>query len=239
MAMSLEEAAKDLQSAATPERPITAVLLTDGGEDTQPRRDPIKAAAAFANLPNVAVRIVGFDINREDWSQQLNAMAKAANGQYVPAGRAEALQRELRSAVFGIPESCEVLDASGRKLHDMPFGQTAELEPGKYTFATTFAGRRYEESFYVSPGEQTAITFDAAAIAEAATASQAQAVPPPAKPAAMPNTPPAPPAKPVQLPKPAALPTGRPPAASFCKNCGKPLKAGAKFCSDCGTKVEP
>ena len=238
LALSLEQAADDLRGAATPERPVTAVLLTDGGEDTQPRRDPVRAAAMFAGLPNVSLRVVGFDINRDDWSQQLVAMAKAAGGRYLPAGQADALQRELRAAVFGIPESCQVFDDNGRVVKQMPFGDVAPLEPGKYVFATTFAGKEFRQTFYVSPGEQTAITFDAAAIAEDATAAQAKPAAPPAPPAPKPDAP-TPPNKPVQLPKPAELPTAKPkPAAAFCKSCGKPLKPGVKFCSNCGTKVD-
>lgn len=101
----------------------------------------------------------------------------------------------------------------------MLFGQTLPLEPGRYQFATTFAGRRFNESLFVSPGETTAITFDAAAIAEAVTAEKSAAAE--AKKPAEPQTP-AEPAKPV---------------SKFCKSCKPPPKAGAKFCTRCGTKV--
>lgn len=64
---------------------LTVLLLTDGGEDTQPRRDPVVAAAPYAKLKNVKLRIVGFNINREDWTKQLHEMAIAAQGTYLPA----------------------------------------------------------------------------------------------------------------------------------------------------------
>ncbi|MEO6434299.1 MAG: VWA domain-containing protein, partial [Tepidisphaeraceae bacterium] len=52
LAYSLEQAVGELPQG-TEESPLTVLLLTDGGEDTQPRRDPIAAAAAYAKLPNV------------------------------------------------------------------------------------------------------------------------------------------------------------------------------------------
>ena len=223
LALSLEQAATDLRGAATPEKPITAVLLTDGGEDTQPRKDPVKAAALFHDIDNVSLHIVGFDINRDDWSQQLKAMADAAHTPYLPAAKAAELQQELRSAVFGIPETCDVLDAAGKPIKTLAFGQPLTLEPGKYQFATTFAGQKYTESFYISPGETTAITFDSGAIAaEANAAKSAEAATAKAAEAAA---------------KPATETPAEKPVAKFCKNCGFPLKAGAKFCTHCGAKV--
>lgn len=214
MALSLEQAADDLRGAATPERPVTVVLLTDGGEDSQPRKDPVAAAAALAKLENINFRIVGFDINRDEWSQQLTAMATAGRAGYLPATKADELQRELKAAVFGTPESCTILDAAGKPVQTVQFGQSLQLPPGKYQFQTTFGGQTYGDGFYISPGETTSITFDSAAIADAANAAAARPAEPPAADA------------PVQKP-----------AAKFCKNCGAALKPGAKFCSGCGAKI--
>jgi hypothetical protein len=221
MALSLEEAADDLRSAGTPERPVTVVLLTDGGEDSQPRKDPIAAAAAFAKLENINFRIVGFDINRDDWNQQLTAMANAAHAGYLPAAKADELQRELKAAVFGTPDTCTILDAVGKPIQTVQFGQSLQLPPGKYQFQTTFGGQTYGDGFYISPGETTSITFDSGAIADAANAAQA-AKNKPAEPAPTPT---------------AEKPATAKPAAKFCKNCGAPLKPGAKFCSNCGAKL--
>jgi hypothetical protein len=51
LAYSLEQAVGELPQG-TEDSPLTVLLLTDGGEDTQPRRDPIAAAAAFPAGPS-------------------------------------------------------------------------------------------------------------------------------------------------------------------------------------------
>ncbi|HEV7300281.1 MAG TPA: VWA domain-containing protein [Tepidisphaeraceae bacterium] len=231
LAFSLEEAAKDLaRMQGTEASPITCVLLTDGGEDSQPRRDPIKAAAEFGKLSNVKLRIVGFDINRADWSEQLQAMAKAAGGTYLAANNSEQLVRELKSSVFGIPEQYELFDEQGNPLAKAPFGTEKQLEPGKYTFVTTFAGKRFAEPFWVNAGSTTSITFDPASIPVEALGDSAPATDaPPATPPVA--TPPAPDA-------PTTPADGGNVAKKFCTNCGAALAPGAKFCTTCGAKVE-
>jgi len=216
LALSLEQAADDLDNAASAERPITAVLLTDGGEDTQPRKDPVAAASAFAKIENVKLHIVGFDINREDWTDQLTKMATAAGGEYLSASKAEQLQQELREAVFATPSGCKVFDDHGKLVQSLPFGQSVDLPPGRYHMETDYAGQHFEQPFFISPAETTSITFDAGAIADAINAEKAAAQP-----------------KPAAEPAPQAKPDPK-----FCKNCGRPLKPGAKFCTNCGAKVE-
>ena len=133
----------------------------------------------------------------------------------------------MKSAVFGIPEQFDVFDAQGKPVKSGAFGGTMPLEPGKYTFATTFAGRRFAEPFWISPGETTSITFDAAAIANdlraAGQDAEAPSAPAPMSPAPAKG---APGAAPVRQPK-------------FCVHCGAPLTPGAKFCTRCGAAVTP
>lgn len=217
LALSIQDAIKDLGDVSG-EKPVTLLLLTDGGEDTiRPRGNPIKAATELAKIKNVRFHIVGFDINEPDWSTQLQAMAQASGGRYWPAAKGADLERSVRNAVLGIPEQFVVSDADGHPIKTGRFGDSVSLAAGKYHLQVAFAGRSFDQDFYVSPEETTSLTFDASQIPAGpapATAAPVEAAAPPV-PAAGPNWP------------------------KFCTHCGAPLKPGQKFCAVCGTKVEP
>lgn len=211
MALSLEQAAGDLQSAASDANPVTVVLLTDGGEDTNPPRDPVAAAARLAGMKGVTLHIVGFDVNQEDWNRQLRQMADAALGQYWPAPRGEELKRSLRSALLGDPDGFIVQDATGKEVFRGRFGDRKRLLEGKYTMLTQFAGREFRQELWINTGAQTAVAFDAI-----------QAMRDPA-------------AKPIAAS--GADHSRAADAPKFCTHCGAPLKPGAKFCTECGYPV--
>lgn len=217
LALSIEDAIQDLGDIDE-KNPVTLLLLTDGGEDTfKPRGNPVKACEDLAKVKNLTFHIVGFDINQPDWSAQLQAMAQAAGARYWPAARGADLERSVRNAVLGLPEQFTVSDAGGRPLKTARFGDSMSLPAGKYQLSTVFAGRPFQQEFYVSPEETTSLTFDASQV----PAGQIGAAP-----AAAADTPPAADGAPSTWPK-------------FCTHCGAPLKPGQKFCSVCGTKVEP
>lgn len=218
LALSIEDAIQDLGSIDE-KNPVTLLLLTDGGEDTfKPRGNPVKACQDLAKVKNLTFHIVGFDINEPDWSTQLQAMAQAAGARYWPAARGADLERSVRNAVLGLPEQFVISDADGHPVKTAKFGDSMTLQPGKYHFTTVFAGRPFQQDFYVSPEETTSLTFDASQIPPGPI--QDSAAPPvanaPASPAEAPST----------WPK-------------FCTHCGAPLKPGQKFCTVCGAKVEP
>ena len=224
MAKSLIDAKSDVRGG-TEENPVVVILLTDGGEDSQPRRDPLKAAEEFGEIKGVRLHVVGFDINRPDWVEQLQGMAVRARGQYLPAQQSAALQRELKSAVFGTPEGFAVVDAQGKPVITGEFGQNLPLPEGKYVFRTDFAGKTFEQPFWINAGSTTAVTFDAAQVAKEQGAANASPV--------APQQPAAPP----------AAAAGQPPAQApaeagnkFCTSCGAKLAAAAKFCTSCGAK---
>ena len=218
LALSIEDAIHDLGNVQE-DKPVTLVLLTDGGEDTiNPRGNPLKASDDLGRVKNIRFHIVGFDINQEDWSQQLQAMAQRAHGKYWPAARSADLRRSILNAVLGIPEQYLVVDSSGKEMMRGHFGDSHELPEGKYTFRTEYAGRTFDQEFYISPGQQTSATFDATEVAPAAAAAAAAG-----------ETPASPPAS----------TDGAKPWPKFCTHCGAPLKPGQKFCTTCGQKVEP
>ncbi|MBI4586274.1 MAG: VWA domain-containing protein [Planctomycetes bacterium] len=215
LARSLLEARRDL-SGAGEENPVTAVLLTDGGEDTLPRQDPLKAAEEFGKLKGVSLHVIGFDIGREDWSKQLLEIAARAGGRYWPATRSAALYQELRAAVLGVPEQFIVLDQGQKEAARGSFGDSRTLAEGKYTLKTDFAGQAFQEEFWINTDATTAVIFNA----EKASGPGSKAA---------------------KKGGPAAkTEPSKPPAAAnkFCTGCGKPLKPGARFCTDCGAKVK-
>jgi hypothetical protein len=234
MALSIQDAIQDLGTVGA-DKPVTLLLLTDGGEDTRnPRGNPVKACAELAKVKNVRFHIVGFDINEPIWSQQLQDMAQVSGGRYWPAAHGADLARSVRNAVLGIPDQFAVLDANGHAVHSGRFGDSVPLGEGKYLLRTAYAGRAFEQPFYVSPGETTAVTFDASQVPAAASGEAAAPAPPaaaaPTAAAAPPAAPAAPPAAPAAPPTVANWP-------KFCTHCGAPLKPGQKFCSKCGTPV--
>jgi hypothetical protein len=239
---SITEAAKDLQAIAA-DKPVTAVLLTDGGEDTQARPDPVRAARELGKLPNVRFCVVGFDVaGREDWGRQLRGIAEQGHGVYIPAAESQALRREMRSAILGEPEQFVVVDKANTQAGSGRFGQGLELPEGRYTLRTTFAGQEFAQQFWVNTERTTSVIFDASQVA-AAPASAGGATPVPATAPAPPTPPPAAPAAtPAVQPTPAAAtPAVSPeqkPAKKFCTSCGAPLQVGAKFCSGCGVKLD-
>ncbi len=217
LALSLRQARSDLAGVDARE-PVTVLLLTDGGEDTLPRQDPVKAAAEFAQLKNVRLQIVGFNINREDWSRQLAAMTQAAQGAYWPAAEARALEEDVRSAVLGTPRDFAVLDPAGKQVAAGPFGKSLSLPEGEYRFVTQFAGKTFGSDFWINTDKSTTVLFNGD---NAGGAPGAVVAPPPPAAGAPSAAPPAP----------------APPAARFCTQCGAPLPPGAKFCPKCGAKV--
>ncbi len=208
MALSMDDALKDLGSTVDAAHPVTVILLTDGGEDTRPRRDPVKSAAVLGHMKGITFHIVGFDIHEQDWSDQLHAMCDAGNARYWPATDAADLRQDVRSAVLGIPRAFTVVDPAGRSVVQGQFGDQHPLPEGRYTLTATYAGHPYSAPFQINTDATTGVLFDA---------SRAGAVPPA-------------PAPPASTPTPAV-------AARFCTQCGHALPAGAKFCPACGTPV--
>jgi Mg-chelatase subunit ChlD len=213
MALSLTQAAADIGS---PREPTTVVLLTDGGEDTMPRRDPIVAAGAFANLPDLNFHIIGFDVNQEDWNTQLRAMATAAGGHYWAAPKGKDLLHAMRAALLGDPDEFSVVDRSGKEVHRGKFGEATRLPEGKYVIVTTFSGKEFRQPIWINTNGITAVAFDATQVRNDRTGTTAAPV----------------------AETPAGAGTPAVPSTRFCTNCGKPVLPLAKFCTNCGAKVE-
>ncbi|HEX8915540.1 MAG TPA: VWA domain-containing protein, partial [Humisphaera sp.] len=221
LALSLTQAADDLGKG---DGKTDVILLTDGGEDTLPRKNPAEAAEAMGRIKDVGLHVVGFDIGRADWGEQLQSIARRGKGKYWPAGNAAALTAELRAAVLRSPGGYEVRDAAERVVYRGAFGDRRELPAGRYAFVTGFAGKQYREPFWVSPGEPTAVVFDAGKV----DVVQAPGATKPTTPEML---------TPVANGGGAAATQPVAPRPMFCTECGAKLAPNARFCTNCGKRV--
>jgi hypothetical protein len=251
LSLTLSEVAKDVRSTASADKPTTVVFVTDGGEDnTRPAKTPLQAAEELAGIPGVALYVVGFDITRPDWVEQLRNLAARGGGQYLAAQDPQSLLPGLRAAVYRTPESFVLQDAKGQPVRKAKFKESLKLPEGQYTILTDFGGKRYTQPLWINTDATTAVVFDAAKIG---VDKSGQDVPRRAvagvgaEPAAPPRntpgnqrpgraTPGA--ATTDRAPAPGKAPAPAPAGAKkFCTECGAPLAAGAKFCTKCGAKV--
>jgi hypothetical protein len=149
-------------------------------------------------------------------------MAKSGGGTYLTAAKADALLRELKSAVFRVPDAFVVTTRTGQPVIQAPFGTEKVLPEGEYRFTAVFGGRKFSEPFWINTDATTAVVFDAAKVgldpggekvAETDSGAGAAAE---------------------DAPAPATAPGEK---KKFCTNCGAPLAPNARFCTKCGTKV--
>jgi Mg-chelatase subunit ChlD len=159
LALSLEQSLGQV-TVGTPKEPLTLLLLTDGGEDTKARRDPVAAAKQLAKIANLRFRVVGFDIERETWQKQLAAMTAAGNGRYVPALRSQSLLEALRLAALDVPSGWVLLDAAGAEVGRGKFGDSLTLPPGDYVFRTSRGDQVLEAKVVIRPAGTARVTFD-------------------------------------------------------------------------------
>jgi hypothetical protein len=228
LALSMREAANDLRRAQiSAERPVTVVLVAEGEENTRPRQDPMAAAGELAKLEGIDFHIIGFDIDRAEWGEQLRQIAELVGGEYHAAHRSEDLHQELRAAVFRVPEFFEVVDANGRPVARGHFGDEMTLPEGRYTLRTQLSTQAFEETFWINTDRRTSAIFHSSRLSDldrsarepvADAASEERDAPE----AVLEEAP----------PEPAVRPQGR-----FCTQCGGSLPAGARFCTQCGARV--
>ncbi|MCU0865602.1 MAG: VWA domain-containing protein [Planctomycetes bacterium] len=160
LALSIEQSLGQV-TVGTGKEPLTLLLLTDGGEDTKARRDPVAAAKQLAKIANLRFRVVGFDIERETWQKQLAAMTAAGNGRYVPALRTQSLLEALRLAALDVPSGWVLLDAAGAEVGRGKFGDSLTLPPGDYVFRTARGDQVLEAKVVIRPAGTARVTFDA------------------------------------------------------------------------------
>ena len=154
MAYSLEQSLRDLSSV--PRGHI--VLLTDGGEDTRERRDPVAAAQRVGTRRGWSLQVVGFDIGKPKWRQQLEAMARAGGGAYLPVDRGDVLRACLQGAIRPLPDRMIVAGPGGER--EVPLPGELDLEPGEYRLRFEVAGQPFEVYASVRAGALTRVRLD-------------------------------------------------------------------------------
>jgi Mg-chelatase subunit ChlD len=123
-AAALQAAALDLAAST---RPTHVVLVSDGEENCD--GDPVAAARELrAQLPNVRVSVIGFDIAPE-WVAQLTAIAEAGGGSYLPAADVSQLAAALEETVTA---TFRVVTTSGNQVAEGRLGEAVELPAGAY-----------------------------------------------------------------------------------------------------------
>ncbi len=162
LTLSLQQAAGEL-GTLDPKDPVTFVLLTDGGDDTKQRGDFAGAAKAITARGGVNFHIVGFAIDRPDWTEQIKKAAAAAGGSYVAATDAATLAQSLRTVVLGIPDGFTVRGSDGLERSGR-FGDALTLPEGKYEVTVTFGTERLVRTAWVNTGGHTGVVFDARAL---------------------------------------------------------------------------
>jgi Mg-chelatase subunit ChlD len=234
LALSLEEAAGDLGGASGSGESLV-ILLTDGGEDTRPPRDPTKPAKAFGQNDNLQLYVVGFDIQRPAWRKQLRGIAEAGKGQYLPVNQAGALARRLEAVVYPKPPAFAIANDAGETLRRGRFGDTIELPEGHYTLHTRQGNEPTQTSFWINTNSTTRVNYDVKALPDERRTlaneqpSEAQASQEPDKPQSQ--------AGDNQRSKARSDARSDDDGPNFCTNCGQKLQAGAKFCTNCGQKI--
>ncbi len=157
LAFSLDEARGDLRGGRGAETLV--VLFTDGGDDT--RSNPVASAAAYRDLDSVTFRILGFDINRPNWTRQLKGMAEASGGVYMPVEDAANLARDLVAIVSPPPPAFRLLTPEGELVAEGRFGDTLDtLEPGEYRMETTVSDSVHITEFWLHPGRSTRLAMN-------------------------------------------------------------------------------
>ena len=159
LTLSLQQAKAEL-GALDPKRPLVFVLLTDGGDDTKQRQGFVEAAKAITARGGVRFHIVGFAIDRPDWTEQIQKATAAAGGTYVPATDAASLAQTLRAVVFGIPDGFTVRGPDGKE-RTAGFGEVLTLPEGRYEVLVTFGDQRLSRTAWVNTGGHTGVVFDA------------------------------------------------------------------------------
>lgn len=150
LTLSLMETIKDIASVET-ELDLVTIVLTDGGESTRGAKPYDAAAKLAASRKGMKVHVVGFDINEDDWREQLEKTAAAGNGQYFHVKKASDLLSALQLVTVGGADY-QLLDKAGKVVHAGKLGDRKELPEGKYTISISADGRKEDKVLWINTG---------------------------------------------------------------------------------------
>ncbi|HLY12351.1 MAG TPA: zinc ribbon domain-containing protein [Planctomycetota bacterium] len=162
LTLSIDETIKDVASVDS-ELDLVTIILTDGGESTRGARPYEAAARLAASRKGMKVHIVGFDINEDDWREQLEKTAAAGNGKYFHVRKASELMTALQLVTVGAGDYT-LLDKAGKEAARGKLGDRRELPEGKYTLVIAAEGKREEKTVWINTGVVTHATVSLAKI---------------------------------------------------------------------------
>jgi len=157
---SIDEAIKDIAGVDT-ELDLVTIILTDGGESTRGAR-PFEAAARLAaSRKGMKVHVVGFDINEDDWREQLEKTAAAGHGQYFHVKKSSDLMSALQLVTVGSTDYV-LKDKAGQEVYRGKVGDRHELPEGKYTFLLELSGKKEEKVVWINTDVVSHVTLSLA-----------------------------------------------------------------------------
>jgi ABC-type sugar transport system substrate-binding protein len=159
---SIDQTIKDISAVET-ELDLVTIVLTDGGESTRGAKPYEAAARLAASRKGMKVHVVGFDINEDDWREQLEKTAAAGNGQYFHVKKASDLMSALSLVTVGGADYT-LLDKAGKAVYQGKLGDRRELPEGKYSLVITAEGKKEEKTLWINTGVVTHATVSMAKI---------------------------------------------------------------------------
>jgi len=157
---SIDEVIKDIAGVDT-ELDLVTIILTDGGESTRGAR-PYEAAARLAgSRRGMKVHILGFDINEDDWKEQLEKTAAAGHGQYFHVKKSGDLMNALQLVTVGTTDYV-LKDKTGTELYRGKVGDRRELPEGKYTFSLELNGKKEDKTVWINTDVVSHVTLSLA-----------------------------------------------------------------------------
>jgi hypothetical protein len=145
---SLNEAVGDV-ARVPDEIELVTILLTDGGESTRGAKPPEAAARLAGSRKGMKIHVVGFDINDDDWKDQLQKTAAAGGGSYFHALKSEQLLTALSLATLGQGEYV-LKDKAGVEVARGQLGDSRALPEGKYSFTVTIDGKTETKTVWIN-----------------------------------------------------------------------------------------
>jgi len=157
---SLDEAIKDVSQVET-DLDLVTILLTDGGESTRGAKPHEAAARLAASRKGMKVHVLGFDINEDDWKEQLEKTAAAGQGRYFPVRKSSELLGALQLVTVGSTEYV-LQDKAGKEIHRGKIGDRRELAEGKYTLSVELGGKKEEKVVWINTDVVSHVTLSLA-----------------------------------------------------------------------------
>ncbi|HEX7900958.1 MAG TPA: VWA domain-containing protein [Planctomycetota bacterium] len=145
---SLRQSIGDL-SGVPADVELMTLLLTDGGESTRGAKPAEAARELTAARKGMKLDVVGFDINQDDWREQLEEVAAQGNGRYYHCKKSSDLLAALAGATTGASDYA-LLDKDGKELLKGKLGDRHVLPEGKYTFSVSLDGKKEDKTVWIN-----------------------------------------------------------------------------------------